>query len=231
MIAELIDHTLLKSDATHTDIVRLCDEAKKFGFASVCVNPYWVGLAATELQNSPVKTCTVVGFPLGATTEFVKSTEASEAIRAGADEVDMVLNIGALRSGDTDTISEEIRLLAETCHVQDALLKVILETGLLSQDQKIIACELAVQSGADFVKTSTGFVPKGATPEDVALMRSVVGSKIGVKASGGIRTLADVERMVAAGASRIGASSGVSIMEEVLQLPKTAPHAVRDESY
>lgn len=231
MIAQLIDHTLLKSDATHSDIVRLCDEAKKYGFASVCVNPYWTGLAATELQNTAIKTCTVVGFPLGASTEFVKSTEAGEAIIAGAAEVDMVLNIGALKSGDPDTVLEELQLMAETCHSQDAILKVILETGLLSEDQKKLGCELAMQAKADFVKTSTGFVPGGATVEDVSLMRSIVGPKIGVKASGGIRTLADVERMVAAGASRIGTSSGVSIMKEVLKSPTTATKPVQDESY
>lgn len=231
MIAQLIDHTLLKPEAGRSDIVKLCTEAREHGFASVCVNPYWVGLAATELQNTSVKVCTVVGFPLGATTEFVKSTEANEAIGAGASEVDMVLNVGALKSGDIDTVLEEIGLLSEICHVQEAILKVILETGLLTQDEKQLACELAVKAKADFVKTSTGFVSKGATVEDVSLMRSIVGPKIGVKASGGIRTLSDVERMVEAGASRIGASAGIAIMQEVLKIPQTSTKSVHDESY
>lgn len=231
MIAELIDHTLLKPDATHTDIVRICAEAREYGFASVCVNPYWAGLVATELQGSDVKTCTVVGFPLGATSGFVKSTEASEAMTAGAREVDMVINISALKSGDAGTVSEEIQFLAETCHVQKAILKVIIETALLTDEQKQLACRLAADAGADFVKTSTGFAAKGATVEDVTLMRSVVGPKIGVKASGGIRTLADVEKMVAAGANRIGASAGVSIMQEFLKKAPAAPKSVTDESY
>lgn len=231
MIAELIDHTLLKPDATRADIVRVCAEAREYGFASVCINPYWVGLAATELQGSDVKACTVVGFPLGATSGFVKSTEASEAMTAGAREVDMVINIGALKSGDTVTVSEEIRFLAETCHVQKAILKVIIETALLTDEEKKVACRIAADAGADFVKTSTGFAATGATVEDVALMRSVVGPKIGIKASGGIRTLSDVEKMVAAGANRIGASAGVSIMRELLKKAPAAPKSVTDESY
>jgi deoxyribose-phosphate aldolase len=214
LIASLIDHTNLKPEARREDIVRLCAEAKEYRFFSVCVNPYWVGFAATELQDSKVKVCTVAGFPLGATMEVVKSTEAGEAIRAGASEVDMVLNIGALRSGDRDTVYEDIRLLADTCHGQRVTMKVILETALLTDDQKKIACELAVAAGADFVKTSTGFASSGATVEDVALMRAAVGPNVGVKASGGIRTLSSVEAMVAAGANRIGASSSVSIMRE-----------------
>lgn len=230
MIASLIDHTLLKPDATHADIVRVCAEAIEYRFASVCVNPYWVGLAATELQKCSVKVCSVVGFPLGATSGFVKSTEASEAMTAGAREIDMVINIGALKSGDSVTVGEEIRFLAETCHVQSSVLKVIIETALLTKDEKKLACRLAVDSGADFVKTSTGFASKGATVEDVALMRSAVG-KIGVKASGGIRTLADLQNMVTAGANRIGASASVAIMQEYLKQPQTAVKSVQHESY
>lgn len=214
MIASLIDHTNLKPEATHSDIARLCREAIDYGFFSVCVNPYWVGFAATELQGSPVKVCTVAGFPLGATTELVKSTEAGDSIHRGASEIDMVINVGALRGGDRDTVHEEIRLLAETCHANRAILKVILETALLTDDQKREACAIAVDAGTDFVKTSTGFAAHGATAADIALMRAAVGQNIGVKASGGIRTLADAEAMIAAGASRIGASASVAIIRE-----------------
>lgn len=213
MIASLIDHTLLKADAARDDILRLCAEARHYAFFSVCVNPYWVGLAASDLEGSGVKVCTVAGFPLGASTAFAKSTEADQALTDGASEIDMVINVGALRSGDTATVLEEVSLLAEICRDSSALLKVIVETALLTEEQKELACELAVRAKADFVKTSTGFAAKGATVEDVALMRRVVGPEVGVKASGGIRTLADAQAMIAAGANRIGASASVAIVE------------------
>jgi deoxyribose-phosphate aldolase len=215
MIQSLIDHTILKPGATRDDVRRLCSEAREHGFFSVCLNPYWVALAANELSGSAVKVCTVAGFPLGASTAFIKNAEADEALRHGAVEIDMVINVGALRAGDTATVLEEIGQLAHTCHRSSALLKVIIETALLTDDQKRLACELSVRAGADFVKTSTGFAAHGATVEDVALMRAVVGPNVGVKASGGIRTLADLRRMVEAGANRIGASSGVDIMREL----------------
>lgn len=215
MIQSLIDHTILKPGATRDDVRRLCAEAREHGFFSVCLNPYWVGLAVNELSGSAVKVCTVAGFPLGASTPFIKNAEADEALKHGAVEIDMVINVGALCAGDTATVLEEIGQLAHTCHRSSALLKVIIETALLTDDQKRLACELSVRAGADFVKTSTGFAAHGATVEDVALMRAVVGPKVGVKASGGIRTLADLRRMVAAGANRIGASSGVDIMREL----------------
>lgn len=210
-LAALVDHTLLKPEATREDIRRLCQEARRFGFASVCVNPFWVSLAACELRGSAVKVCTVAGFPLGATLTEIKRAEAEAAIAAGAQEVDMVMNIGALRSGDWETVYEDIRAVAEACHRRGALLKVILETALLEDAQKVAACVLARLAGADFVKTSTGFGPSGATVHDVALMRLVVGPDMGVKAAGGIRTAEDFERMVAAGATRIGASASVRI--------------------
>ncbi len=218
MLASLIDHTNLKPEAGRDDILRLCGEAREFGFYSVCVNPYWVGLAATVMNRSAVKVCTVAGFPLGATIPIAKYTEARDAISAGASEIDMVMNIGALVSGDHSTVEEEIELLAVTCHESKAKLKVILETALLTNDQKKIACEIAVRAGADFVKTSTGFAASGARAEDVALLRAAVGPEIGVKASGGIRTLANLEAMVAAGANRIGSSSSTNIvLESMLQ--------------
>lgn len=213
-IAALIDHTLLKPDATREEIVRVCREAREHRFASVCVNPYWVAVVAAELAGSPVKVCTVVGFPLGATPTEIKVAEALAAIRVGAQEVDMVLNVGALRSGDHDTVKVDIQSVAGACHRNGAILKVILETALLDDNQKAIACSLAKLAGADFVKTSTGFSKSGATAQDVALMRAVVGSDMGVKASGGIRTLADLKTMAAAGASRIGASASVKIVQE-----------------
>lgn len=213
-IAALIDHTILKPEATREDIVKLCREAREYGFISVCVNPYWVPLAAHELKGSPVKVCTVAGFPLGATPTAVKVAEAEQAIRAGAQEVDMVLNVGALRSGDFDTVREDVKAVAEACHRGGAILKVILETALLDDNQKVIASSLCKIAGADFVKTSTGFAKSGATAHDVALMRAAVGPGIGVKASGGIRTLSDLETMKAAGASRIGASASVKIVQE-----------------
>jgi deoxyribose-phosphate aldolase len=212
-VAGLIDHTLLKPEATREDIVRVCREARQFGFASVCVNPYWVPLAASELAGSCVKVCSVAGFPLGASAASIKRAEAEEALREGAQEIDMVINVGALRSGDFEVVDGEIRAVAEACHRAGAIVKTILETALLDDRQKAIACALAKLAGADFVKTSTGFGPAGATVEDVALMRLVVGPEMGVKAAGGIRTLDDFQRMVAAGATRIGASASVKIAE------------------
>ncbi|MCS6951866.1 MAG: deoxyribose-phosphate aldolase [Bryobacterales bacterium] len=212
-IAALIDHTLLRPEATRSDILRLCAEARQYGFASVCVNPYWVPLAAEALRGTSVKVCTVAGFPLGAAMTEIKRAEAEAAVRTGATEVDMVINIGALRSGDYDAVKTDIQSVVEICHRAGALVKVILETALLDDRQKVIACVLARLAGADFVKTSTGFGPGGATVQDVALMRQVVGPEVGVKAAGGIRTLEDLRRMVAAGATRIGASASVRIVE------------------
>jgi deoxyribose-phosphate aldolase len=212
-IAQLIDHTLLRPEATHPDIVELCHQAREYNFASVCVNAYWVPLAASQLAGTDVKVCTVVGFPLGATSTEAKVAETEAALRAGAQEIDMVQNIGALRGGDDQTVEEEIALIAGVCHRAGAILKVILETVLLDDDQKTTACLLAKAAGADFVKTSTGFGPSGATVHDVELMRRAVGPEMGVKASGGIRTLEDLQKMVAAGATRIGASASVKIVE------------------
>lgn len=212
-IANLIDHTLLRPEATRSDILRLCAEARQYGFASVCVNPYWVPLAVAALRGTPVKVCTVAGFPLGAAMTEVKRAEAEAAVRTGANEVDMVINIGALRSGDYDTVKTDIQSVVEVCHRAQAIVKVILETALLDHRQKVIACVLARLAGADFVKTSTGFGPGGATVEDVALMHQVVGPEVGVKAAGGIRSPEDLRRMVAAGATRIGASASVRIVQ------------------
>ena len=212
-VARLIDHTLLRPDASRGEIEKICAEAKKYGFASVCVNPYWAPLAARELAGSAVKVCTVIGFPLGATTTESKMREAEAAIRVGAQEIDMVMNIGALKSGDQEAVKQDIQGVAGVAHGGGAILKVILETALLDDNQKATACALAKLAGADFVKTSTGFGPGGATAQDVALMRKVVGAEIGVKASGGIRTLEDVKAMTAAGATRIGASASVRIIE------------------
>jgi deoxyribose-phosphate aldolase len=212
-IALLIDHTLLKPEATDADIRKLCAEARQYGFASVCVNPYWVPVAAVELGGSAVKVCTVVGFPLGANATEVKSFETGVAMAEGALEIDMVLNIGALRGGMADAVREDIIAVVDTAHLGGAIVKVILETALLTKEEKIEACQLAVAAGADFVKTSTGFAASGATAEDIALMREVVGPAMGVKASGGVRTLEDLKKMVAAGATRIGTSAGVKIVE------------------
>jgi deoxyribose-phosphate aldolase len=212
-IASLIDHTLLKPQATGADIRRLCQEARRYGFATVCVNPYWVTLAAAELAGSSVRVAAVAGFPLGATTIALKSMEAVEAIMGGALEIDMVLNIGELCAGNLDAVRADIGAVVRQAHFRGALVKVILETALLTDDQKIAACELSKLAEADFVKTSTGFSTHGATVHDVALMRRAVGPDIGVKASGGIRTLQDLEAMRAAGANRIGTSSGVQIVE------------------
>ncbi|MGB9454550.1 MAG: deoxyribose-phosphate aldolase [Bryobacteraceae bacterium] len=212
-IAALIDHTILKPEATRDDVVKICREARKYGFASVCVNPYWVPLVRAELAGSAVKVCTVVGFPLGATSTEAKVAETAVALRVGATEIDMVINIGALRSGDQDAVLQDIRQVVKTAHEAGAIVKVILETALLDDAQKMVACTLAKKAGADFVKTSTGFSTSGATAHDVALMRSVVGPGMGIKAAGGIRTLSDLRAMTAAGATRIGASASIKIVE------------------
>jgi deoxyribose-phosphate aldolase len=212
-IASLIDHTILKADATRQDVLKVCAEAREYGFASVCVNSYWVPLVAHRLEGSVVKTCTVVGFPLGASATESKVYEASSAIRQGAHEIDMVLNVGELLSGDVEAVKVDIAAVVEASHAQGAIVKVILETALLDDARKISACELAMAAHADFVKTSTGFSTAGATVHDVELMRRTVGPSIGVKASGGIRTLEDFRAMVAAGASRIGASASVKIVQ------------------
>ena len=216
-IAALIDHTLLKPQATGVDIRRLCQEARLYGFATVCVNPYWVGLAASELAGSPVQVAAVAGFPLGANTTAIKVAETEAVIAAGAREVDMVLNIGELCGGNLDAVRADIAAVVTAAHARGAIVKVILETCLLNDDQKIAACTISQQAGADFVKTSTGFSTQGATVHDVTLMRRTVGSDIGVKASGGVRTLEDLEAMRAAGANRIGTSSGVQIVEAIKQ--------------
>ena len=212
-VASLIDHTLLKPEATASDIRKLCAEARQYAFASVCVNAYWVPLASAELKDSAVKVCTVVGFPLGATTTSSKVAETVEAIRSGATEIDMVQNIGELRAGHLEAVEADIRAVVDAAHAAKAIVKVILETALLSQEQKVAACMTAKVAGADFVKTSTGFGPGGSTAADVALMRETVGDEMGVKASGGIRTLDDLNKMVAAGATRIGASASVAIVQ------------------
>jgi deoxyribose-phosphate aldolase len=194
-------------------VVKVCREARQYSFASVCVNPYWVPLVRAELAGSAVKVCTVVGFPLGATSTESKAAEASIAVRDGAQEVDMVINVGALKSGDQDAVKADIAAVVKASHAAGAIVKVILETALLDDTQKTVACNLAKAAGADFVKTSTGFGPSGATAHDIALMRQTVGPEMGVKASGGIRTLKDLETMTAAGATRIGASASVKIVE------------------
>jgi deoxyribose-phosphate aldolase len=212
-IARLIDHTLLRPEATREDILKLCAEARQYNFASVCLNSCWVPIAASELAGSAIKVCTVVGFPLGATLTEAKLHETEAALRAGAQEIDMVQNIGALLGDDDRAVEEEIALIAAACHRAGAIVKVILETALLNDGQKISACTLAKLAGADFVKTSTGFSSSGATVQDVELMRRAVGPEMGVKASGGIRTLEDLLKMLDAGANRIGASASVKIVE------------------
>jgi deoxyribose-phosphate aldolase len=213
-IARLIDHTLLKPDATRDDIRKLCNEALKYGFASVCVNPWNVSLAAEILRGSEVNVCTVVGFPLGATLPQVKVYETEEVIKLGAQEIDMVINVGALKSGQVDAVEADIRGVVEASHRGGAICKVILETVLLTTDEKVRGSLAAKNAGADFVKTSTGFAAGGATAEDVRLMRAVVGGEIGVKAAGGVRSLEDLQKMVEAGATRIGASASVKILEQ-----------------
>jgi deoxyribose-phosphate aldolase len=212
-VAALIDHTLLRPEATASEIRKVCAEARQYGFAAVCVNPYWTPLVTAEIAGSRVKACTVIGFPLGANATAIKRAETIEAIQAGAREIDVVLNIGELCGGNHDSVSRDIRTVVEAAHQGGAIVKVILETALLTGEQKIVACGLAKDAGAEFVKTSTGFGLAGATVEDVALMRRAVGSAMGVKASGGIRTLADLQKMLAAGATRVGSSSSVKIIE------------------
>jgi len=210
-LAQMIDHTLLKANATKAEVQKLAEEAKEYSFVSVCVNPTWVKTAAEILKDTPVKVCTVIGFPLGATTSEVKAFEAKNAIENGATEIDMVINIGALKDKQYEMVEKDIQAVVEAAKGK-ALTKVIIETCLLTDEEKEIACQLSVKAGADFVKTSTGFSTGGATAEDVALMRKTVGPKIGVKASGGVRSLEDAEKMIKAGATRIGASSGVAIV-------------------
>ena len=213
-IARLIDHTLLKPEASRQDIQRLCREALQFGFASVCVNPWNVAESASLLRDSAVRVCAVVGFPLGATMPEVKRFEAEQAIQLGAREIDMVINIGALKSGETEAVESDIRGVVEASHSGGAITKVILETALLTQDEKVRASLAAQRAGANFVKTSTGFGSAGATVEDVRLIRETVGSAMEVKAAGGVRTWDDFQKMVAAGASRIGTSAGIAILEQ-----------------
>jgi deoxyribose-phosphate aldolase len=213
-IARYIDHTLLKADATQDQIAQLCYEARTHHFASVCVNPTHVRLCAQLLKGSDVKVCTVVGFPLGATPPAVKAYETQQTIRDGATEIDMVINVGALKSRDYRAVSEDIASVVRTAHAGNALVKVIIEAALLTDEEKVIACQLSKAAGADYVKTSTGFGPGGATVEDVALMRRVVGPDLGVKAAGGVRNYADTQAMIAAGATRVGASAGVAIVSE-----------------
>lgn len=210
-IAKYIDHTLLKPAATQAQIAKLCDEARQYGFCSVCVNPYWVPFAKKALQGSDVKVCTVIGFALGASTAAAKAFETQDAIANGADEVDMVINMGALKSGDTQTVLADIQAVRDAS--RGHILKVIIETSQLTDEEKVTACELAAKAGADFVKTSTGFNGGGATVQDVALMRKSIPAAMQVKASGGVRSRADADAMIAAGATRIGTSGGVQIVE------------------
>lgn len=215
-LARLIDHTLLKPEANRPQIERLCDEARRFHFASVCVNPVYVPLCADLLRDAEdVAVCTVIGFPLGATLSEVKVYEAEQVLRCGATEIDMVQHVGALKCGELDLLQRDIAAVVQMAHEHGALCKVILETALLTDAEKELACRIARDVGADFVKTSTGFGPGGATPADIALMRRVVGPAMGVKASGGVRSLADAQAMIAAGATRIGTSSGVQIVEGI----------------
>ncbi len=211
-LARMIDHTLLKAETTTKDILRICQEAKQFGFASVVVNPTYIKKAAEFLKNSEVNVCTVVGFPLGASTTDVKVFEAQNALQNGADELDMVINVGSLKSGDFDLVLCDIKGIVDAA--DEKVVKVIIETCYLTKEEKIKACQLAKDANAHFVKTSTGFGSGGATIEDVQLMRKVVGSNMGVKAAGGIRTYEDAIQMIRAGANRLGASAGVSIIEE-----------------
>ena len=213
-VASLIDHTLLKADATRQEIEKLCGEAREFGFATVCINPHWVALASRLLRGSSTRVCTVVGFPLGATTIDVKQYETRRAIYDGAAEIDMVINVGALKSGDLSVVERDIAAVVSSCRDCGVLSKVIIEAALLTDEEKITACALSKAAGADYVKTSTGFGPGGATVADVELMRRVVGPDIGVKAAGGVRDYESLKNLVTAGASRIGASAGVKIVQE-----------------
>lgn len=223
-LAKTIDHTLLKPDATQQEIAQLCFEARKYGFASVCVNPTWVELCAQLLKGATAKVCTVIGFPLGATSSETKAFETETAIRQGATEIDMVINIGALKARDLDTVARDIRGVVNASHAHGIIVKVIIEAVLLNDEEKTIACLLSKEAGADFVKTSTGFAAGGATVHDVELMRKTVGPQMGVKAAGGVRTFEDAESMIKAGATRIGASAGVKI----IQGPSTQAMAGKD---
>jgi deoxyribose-phosphate aldolase len=213
-VAGMIDHTLLKPDATRADIEKLCSEAAEFRFATVCVNPTWVAVSASRLRGTGVGVCSVVGFPLGATTADVKHYETRRAIFDGAAEIDMVINLGALKSGDLRLVERDIAAVVSPCREADVLSKVIIEAVLLTDEEKVTACTLAKAAGADFVKTSTGFASGGATAADVALMRRVVGAEMGVKAAGGVRDYEGLKAMVAAGATRVGASAGVRIVQQ-----------------
>lgn len=210
-IANIIDHTVLKATATKEDVVKICNEAKEYGFFSVCINPTHIELAKKELEGSEVKVCTVIGFPLGANTKEVKAFETRDAIAKGADEVDMVINIGALKDKNYDLVFEDIKAVVDAAN-KEALVKVIIETCYLTDEEKVKACELAVKAGTDFVKTSTGFGTGGSTPADIALMRKTVGPDLGVKASGGVRCEADAIAVMNAGATRIGASASIAIV-------------------
>lgn len=230
-VASLIDHTLLKPDATADQIAQLCYEARKFEFASVCVNPTHVKLCADLLQGTRVKVCTVIGFPLGASSPEVKAFEAQQAIHDGATEIDMVINIGALKAEDYTLVARDIREVVRVGHASNALVKVIIETSLLTDEEKVKACLLSKEAGADFVKTSTGFTGGGATVEDVALMRRVVGPSMGVKASGGVRNFEDARNMVKAGATRLGASAGVKIVKGSRGEEEAAPTPAEAKAY
>jgi deoxyribose-phosphate aldolase len=210
-VARYIDHTLLKPEATREQVDKLCEEAIEYGFYSVCVNTTWTAYCARKLRGKGVKVCTVVGFPLGAMDSRAKSFETRNAIENGADEIDMVMNVGALKSGDLKTVEEDIRWVLRACR-QNTILKVIIENALLTDEEKVLACQIAKRAGAHYVKTSTGFASSGATVEDIALMRRTVGLKMGVKAAGGVRSYEDALAMIQAGASRIGASSSVAIV-------------------
>lgn len=221
-VARHIDHTLLKPDATRDDILKVCEEGVRYGFASVCINPVWVREAACALRGSGVKVCTVIGFPLGSNAPDTKTYEARRAIFDGASELDMVINVGSLKSGDHELVSRDIRGVVEVAHEVGYICKVIIETALLTDDEKVSACLIAKEAGADFVKTSTGFSSGGATAADVALMRRTVGGQMGVKASGGVRDLKQAQEMIRAGATRIGASVGVKIVQEIAGAPISA---------
>ena len=229
-VARLVDHTLLKPDATPDQIAQLCYEARKYEFASVCVNPSHVKLCAELLRGSPVKVCTVIGFPLGASSPKVKAFETETALRDGATEIDMVINVGALKGKDYDLVAQDINGVVRMAHSAGALVKVIIETALLEEEEKVTACLLSKEAGADYVKTSTGFSGGGATVDDVALMRRVIGPEMGVKASGGVGSYADAKSMIKAGATRLGASAGVKIVQgerEASGAFATAPVAAR----
>jgi deoxyribose-phosphate aldolase len=210
-IAAMIDHTLLKADGTRNDIIKLCEEAKQYNFATVCVNPYWVPLAVEELKGSKVGVTTVIGFPLGSSSSLIKVAEARDSIANGATEIDMVLNVGAMKSGDFQAVENDIRGVAQACQGK-AILKVIIETCYLTDSEKLQAAQLCKLAGADFVKTSTGFGPTGATIEDIQLIRQAVGDKMGIKASGGVRDLPFALQLIEAGATRLGTSSGIALV-------------------